>query len=340
MSVLNSVTYLDFGRNSSSGKCCFCQIKSSKSWLLEDNSLLLSCNGCVESAPLSPGWSVIECHQCKNTSSSLVQPHNMPFEQFLCINCNDKETARTVSPLVSISCQRCSSSGPLLNGLCQPCRIPRKLSSLASILSLVDGPATSTGSSLLRSGSTSASSSSFHSHPQISHAKSGLYSNEPITPTFSNPSSPPYRLSNLSLNNIHTKPPAGLVQRSNSADNNTLYHDESISPLSRHSDSPRENHSSCDDKSVPVCQICYKSTTNRWVRDKFSAGLICYNCYQKRNRSGSFVDVLPDGSTRERICTKCSCNTSSRWHKDRDDGKLPGDMFFKCNACYRKSKRK
>jgi hypothetical protein len=49
---------------------------------------------------------------------------------------------------------------------------------------------------------------------------------------------------------------------------------------------------------------------------------------------------LPDGSIRTRSCVICSCTTSSRWHKDRSDGKLPTDMIFKCNACYRKHQKR
>jgi hypothetical protein len=93
--------------------------------------------------------------------------------------------------------------------------------------------------------------------------------------------------------------PLETTQISFSADN---VYEDSYSPSSRHSDSPIENSNL-----EKLCKSCNKSSANRWVRDKQSDGHFCYNCYQKRNRSGAFVDLLKDGTTRQRKCTSCAC---------------------------------
>lgn len=81
------------------------------------------------------------------------------------------------------------------------------------------------------------------------------------------------------------------------------------------------------------CNVCHVTSSSRWVGDKSADGFICFNCYQKRNRTGSFIDRMQDGTSRQRKCKSCAVVKSSRWHKASKD---PSMMTFNCNGCYRK----
>ena len=70
-------------------------------------------------------------------------------------------------------------------------------------------------------------------------------------------------------------------------------------------------------KQGKICCECHSTHSSSWLKDKSKKGAYnCLKCYQRKNRTGVIQDVLADGTVLQRICHRCGCTSTSRWHRE------------------------